>query len=76
MSRIDLLMLYKRLRYGWAWACPYLGCSHVGRKTKSILSCTEASHNGRAHMKKIHNDFETEPIVVRMYKTVVYKNVG
>ena len=71
MSRIDLLMLYKRLRYGRAWACPYSGCSCVGRKTKSFLSCTQATHNGRAHMKKIHNDFETEPIVVRMYKTVV-----
>ena len=73
MTRIDLLMLYKRLRHGWVWVCPYPGCSNVGRKSKSFLRRTNAKHNGVAHINLIHSDRDTAPILVRMYKTVVYK---
>lgn len=71
MTRIDFLMLYKRLRYGWAWVCPYPDCSNVGTKSKSILRCTNARHNGMSHLKRIHDDYETKPIMFRMYKTIV-----
>lgn len=74
MSRFDLLMLYKRLRYGWFWSCPYPDCSDADRKSKSFLRRTNAKHNGVAHLKLIHSDRDTAPILVRMYMTVVGRN--
>lgn len=70
MTRIDLLMFYKRLRYGWFWSCPYPDCDDSGKKSKSFLRRTNAKHNGVAHLKLIHSDEDTAPILVRMCMTV------
>jgi len=44
----------------WIWECPYEGCNARSRKP---LKYHKAGRHGRYHLKKIHNDYERQPIV-------------
>ena len=58
-------MTFKR----WIWRCPYENCN---AKSKMVLHFHNARRHGRNHMKRIHNDNKTEPIVEKMGGEKIY----
>jgi len=46
----------------WIWECPI--CKNVS--PKDYPASGNARRNGRGHLKEIHNDYETEPILTRV----------
>ena len=45
----------------WKWKCPYKGCLGGGVKP---LGFGIASRHGRQHLRKVHNNYKTEPILI------------
>ena len=50
------MMAFKK----YIWKCPHKGCEACARQP---LTYGKAGRHGRYHLKKIHNDFNSEPIV-------------
>jgi hypothetical protein len=46
----------------WMWKCPYEECDAHSRIP---LNWHKAARHGRNHLKKIHKDRETQPIVLK-----------
>lgn len=46
----------------YIWKCPKKGCPAQGKKKMSLF---RASRFGRIHLKHVHNDYVSEPLIVR-----------
>lgn len=49
----------------YVWYCPYENCD--GKSTK-ILSFGKAKRYGKAHLRRIHNDKESLPVIEKFGK--------
>ena len=56
----------------WRWKCPKEGCDggtmldSPSRYRGHVSSRTKARHHGRTHLKNVHDERRTEPIIEKV----------
>lgn len=56
----------------WKWECPYDDCDAKCRKIKSYCWQRKA---GKKHLRRSHNDYDSDPVMIKveMVKVVKYE---
>jgi len=47
----------------YSWICPHSDCKGSGKKQ---MSKWKAARHGRLHLKRIHNDWNSDPIIIKV----------